>query len=180
MGHFASGELDDSAEQRLVSWGTAWNLAHDYPVTGGSFDVLHNENAFQRYQPRPLPLGFRSSGPHSIYFQLLADQGFVGLGLFLLIIASCFWSLWKLRRIAHQIPGASYLVNYSHMVEVSILGFMVSGAFLGFVYLDVIYQMIGMTAVMKVVLHKELAAHFAQAEDQEKIADQAETVPVLA
>jgi len=35
------------------------------------------------------------------------------------------------------------------MIEVSILAFMVSGAFLGFVYLDVIYQMIGITVVLK-------------------------------
>jgi len=37
-----------------------------------------------------------------------------------------------------------------------VLGFMVSGAFLGFVYLDVIYQMIGLTVVLKVLLRKEL------------------------
>lgn len=158
MGNFLNGELDYSAQQRLVSWGTAWNFAHDYPVTGGSFDVLPNVDVFQRYQPRPLPLGFLSSGPHSIYFQLLADQGFVGLGLFLVLIASCYWSLWRIRRAARRIPSAAYLADYTSMVEVSMLGFMVSGAFLGFVYLDVIYQMIGITVILKVLFRNELAA----------------------
>ena len=156
MGRFAHGNLDYSAEQRLVTWGTAWNFAHDYPITGGSFDVLPNVDVFQRYQPRPLPLGFLSSGPHSIYFQLLADQGFVGLGLFVVLIGSCFWTLWRIRRSARHFPVAEYLVNYTHMVEVSVLGFMVSGAFLGFVYLDVIYQMIALTVVLKVLHRKEL------------------------
>jgi putative inorganic carbon (HCO3(-)) transporter len=155
MGRFFSGDLDDSAQQRLVSWGTSWNFAHDYPLTGGSFDVLPNVQVFQRYQPRPLPLGFLSSGPHSIYFQLLADQGFPGLALFLLLIGSCYWSLWRVRVIARSVPSANYLVPYTHMVEVSILGFMVSGAFLGFVYLDVIYQMIGLVVVLKVLLRNE-------------------------
>ncbi len=156
MGRFFSGDLDESAQQRLVSWGTSWNFAHDYPLTGGSFDVLPNVQVFQRYQPRPLPLGFLSSGPHSIYFQLLADQGFPGLALFLLLIGSCYWSLWRVRVIARSVPSANYLIPYTHMVEVSILGFMVSGAFLGFVYLDVIYQMIGLVVVLKVLLRNEL------------------------
>ncbi|HTP67878.1 MAG TPA: putative O-glycosylation ligase, exosortase A system-associated [Dongiaceae bacterium] len=158
MSRFLNGDLDASAEQRLVSWGTAWNLSHDYPLTGGSFDALPNVQVFQKYEPRPLPLGFLSSGPHSIYFQLLADQGFVGLGIFLLLILSCFWSLWRIRRLAARFSNAAYLVDYSHMIEISILGFMVSGAFLGFVYLDVIYQMIGITVILKVLLRQELLA----------------------
>lgn len=155
MGRFASGDLDESAQQRLVSWGTSWNFAHDYPLTGGSFDVLPNVDVFQRYQPRPLPLGFLSSGPHSIYFQLLADQGFPGLFLFLFLIISCFWSLWRCRVAARSLANAAYLVPYTQMVELSILGFMVSGAFLGFVYLDVIYEMIGLVVVIKILLREE-------------------------
>jgi hypothetical protein len=47
------------------------------------------------------------------------------------------------------------------MVEVSILAFMVSGAFLGFVYLDVIYQMIGFVIILKVLYRRELATGMA-------------------
>jgi len=166
MSGFMHGNLDASAEQRLVSWGTAWRFSHDYPITGGSFDVLPNVDVFQRYQPRPLPLGFLSSGPHSIYFQLLADQGYVGLGLFLFLIGSCFWSLWRIRVAARKLPPAQYLVDYTNMIEASILGFMVSGAFLGFVYLDVIYQMIGMTVVLKVLLRKEVEKWVTQENQQ--------------
>jgi len=169
MGHFSKGNLDASAEQRLVSWGTAWNFAQDYPITGGSFDVLPNVDVFQSYQPRPLPLGYPSSGPHSIYFQLLADQGFVGLGLFLLLIASCFWSLSNIRSSARFVPSADYLVQYTHMIEVSILAFMVSGAFLGFVYLDVIYQMIGITVVLKSLFLRELEARITSMQEEERM-----------
>ena len=179
MGRFMNGDLDASAEQRLVSWGTAWNFSRDYPIAGGSFDVLPNVDVFQRYQPRPLPLGFLSSGPHSIYFQLLADQGFPGAIMFLFLIGSCFWSLWKIRRQVRQLPSAGYLADYSNMVEISILGFMVSGAFLGFVYLDVIYEMIGLVIVIKVLFKQELEdclnrSHEAEADltglDREAIA----------
>ena len=158
MGRFAEGNLDATANQRLVSWGTAWNFSHDFPVTGGSFDALPDEFIFKRYQPRPLPDGLPSSGPHSIYFQLLADQGFVGLALFLVLIASCFLSLLRVRRTARRVPEASWLVDYTLMIEIALLAFMTSGAFLGFVYLDLIYQMIGTVAVLKILLRKELVA----------------------
>ena len=158
MGQFAEGNLDATANQRLVSWGTAWNFSHDFPITGGSFDTVPDEYLFQRYEPRPLPDGLPSSGPHSIYFQLLADQGFVGLGLFLVLLASCFYTLLRIRKIASRIPKLTWLVDYTLMVEISLLGFLTSGAFLGFVYLDLVYQMIGTVAVLKILLRKELAA----------------------
>ena len=123
---------------------------------GGSFDAVPNVDVYRRYQPRPLPDNAPSSGPHSIYFQLLGDHGFLGLGIFLLLMASCLWTLFRVRRSARQIPSARWLIVYSQMVETSILAFMLSGAFLGVVYLDVIYQMIGLTVVLKMLFRKEL------------------------
>ena len=155
MGDFASGNLDSSANMRLTSWTVAWRLSKDYPM-GGSFDAVPNVDVYRRYQPRPLPDDAPSSGPHSIYFQLLGDHGFVGLGIFLLLMASCMWSLFRIRRASRQIPSARWLIVYSQMVETSILAFMVSGAFLGVVYLDVIYQMVGLTIVLKMLFRKEI------------------------
>jgi len=177
MGGFMGGNFDGSAEMRFISWGTAWNLSHDYPLTGGSFYVLQNVDVYQRYQPRPLPNGVLSSGPHSIYFQLLADQGFVGLGLFLLLIGSCFWTLHSIRRVARRVPPLNWLVDYSLMIEISILAFMTSGAFLGFVYIDVIYQMIGLTIALKVLMRKELLAHVSQIEFRRAEAPALDAVP---
>jgi len=165
MSRFMKGDLDSSANQRLVAWETAWRFAQDYPVTGGGFDTLPDENVFQRYKLRDLPEGFPSTASHSIYFQLLSDQGFVGLGLFLMMIASCLWSLWRIRRMCRMLPSANWLVDYTHMVEISILAFMVSGAFLGFVYLDVIYQMVATVVVIKIVFRQAVSEHVAQLEE---------------
>jgi probable O-glycosylation ligase (exosortase A-associated) len=158
MSRFLHGELDSSANQRIVAWETAWHFAQDYPIAGGSFDTLPDVDVFQRYQLRQLPEGFKSTAPHSIYFQLLSDQGFVGLGIFLAMIGSSIWSLSKLRRTVRYVPSAQWVVNYAHTIEVSILGFMISGATLGFVYLDLIYEMIATVVVLKVLFEKEILA----------------------
>jgi len=164
MTRFMKGNLDSSANQRLVAWETAWRFVQDYPVTGGGFDTLPDVNVFQRYKVRDLPEGFPSTAPHSIYFQLLSDQGFVGAGLFLIMIGSCLWSLWRIRRMCRQLPSASWLVSYTHMIEISILAFMVSGAFLGFVYLDVIYQMVATVVVIKILFRKSITEYVTQLE----------------
>jgi len=166
MSNFMQGNLDESADMRFVSWTVAWRLSHDYPM-GGSFDAVPNVDVYKRYQPRPLPANAPSSGPHSIYFQLLADQGFVGLGLFLLLIGTCLWTLFRTRLAARRIASAAWLVPYNLMIETAILAFMISGAFLGVVYLDVIYQMIGLTVIIKMLYRKEyMEAATRQATDE--------------
>jgi putative inorganic carbon (HCO3(-)) transporter len=173
MGRLFHGDLDASAEQRLVAWETTWRFVQDYPITGGGFDTLPDVNVFQRYQPRPLPLGFLSTAPHSIYFQLLADHGFVGLFLFLLLIGSCLLSLYRIGRAARRIPDGQWMMHYAWMIQISILAFMTAGAFLGFVYLDVIYEMIGAVVILKILYAGELARQ------SEKSVAESSTSPVV-
>ena len=67
--------------------------------------------------------------------------------------------------MCRMLPSANWLVDYTHMVEISILAFMVSGAFLGFVYLDVIYQMVATVVVIKIVFRQAVSEHVAQLEE---------------
>jgi putative inorganic carbon (HCO3(-)) transporter len=154
MTGLAHGDVDMSGHQRLVSWGTAWNFAMDYPITGGSFNALPDVEIFQRYQNEPLPGGFLSSGPHSIYFQILEEQGFVGLALYLTLVISCWASLFRLRRRAVR-SSSQWIVPYTHMVEVSLFGFLVSGAFLGLANFDLFYQLVAMVIILKVLYRAE-------------------------
>jgi putative inorganic carbon (HCO3(-)) transporter len=152
------GDVDMSGHQRLVSWGTSWNFAMDYPITGGSFNALPDVEIFQRYQTEPLPGGFLSSGPHSIYFQTLEEQGFVGLGLYLILVASCWATLLSLRRRAARSPSTLWVVPYTHMIEVSLFGFLVSGAFLGLANFDLFYQLVAMVIIIKMLCRAETPA----------------------
>jgi len=156
MGAFAHGNLDSSANQRLVSWRTTWNFVHDYPITGGGFEALPDVVIFQRYQSSPLPGGFLSSGPHSIYFQVLEEHGFVGLGLYLSLVFSCWASMFGLRRRAKQLVSANWMVPYTHIVEVAIATFLVSGAFLGFANFDLYFQVVAITVVLKILYRYEV------------------------
>lgn len=161
MGGLARGDVDMSGHQRLVSWRTSWNFAMDYPITGGSFNALPDVDLFQHYKSEPLPGGFLSSGPHSIYFQTLEEQGFVGLGIYLLLVVSCWISLFRLRNTAGRTPATQWIVPYTHMIEVSLFGFLVSGAFLGLANFDLFYQLVAMVIILKILRSKEVSSTVA-------------------
>jgi len=158
MGGMAHGEVDNSGKQRLVAWQTSWNFAMDYPITGGSFNALPNEALFQRYQSEPLPLGFLSTAPHSIYFQMLEEQGFVGLGLYLVLVGSCWVSLAGLRRKSRRARSTQWIDSYAQMIQISLLGFLVSGAFLGLANFDLFYQLVAMVILLKMLYHADAPA----------------------
>jgi putative inorganic carbon (HCO3(-)) transporter len=145
MGNFAHGELDESAEGRLHAWQFAWTFASEYPIMGGGFETF-TPQLEARFTPQ-----FGFAGPHSIYFQTLGEQGFVGLGIFLLVLGGCFYTLRSLRRRVRGQPSFAWIINYSNMIEISLLGYVVSGAFLPRAYFDLWFQLAAATALLKIL-----------------------------
>jgi probable O-glycosylation ligase (exosortase A-associated) len=149
MGNFAHGELDQSAEGRLHAWQFALTFAKEYPIMGGGFETFTPELE-ARYTPQ-----FAFAGPHSIYFQTLGEQGFVGLGIFLFLLGGCFYSLWSLRRRVRGQPAFSWVANYSNMLEICLLGYVVSGAFLPRAYFDLWFQFVAAAALLRILYTHE-------------------------
>jgi putative inorganic carbon (HCO3(-)) transporter len=135
--------LDDSALSRINAWTYSWNLALDYPLTGAGFEAFTPE-LFERYAPNARDV----HGPHSIYFGVLAEHGFIGLFLYLSLLASCFLSLRQVRRHARA-SGDERAANYAAMLQLSLLGFMVCGAFLGRAYFDYFFTIVACVIILR-------------------------------
>lgn len=161
MGNFAHGHLDDSAERRLNAWHFAFVLAEHYPLTGGGFETF-TPQLFAKYLP-----GEEFAGPHSCYFQMMGEHGFVGFGLFVSLLISCWLSLMKLSRIAKMVPTLEWMLPYCQMLQVSLLAFSVSGAFLPCAYFDLFYQLCAATVILKILSRRELVRLSREAEEQE-------------
>jgi probable O-glycosylation ligase (exosortase A-associated) len=156
MNSFTHGQLDESAESRLIAWKAGWNLAKDYPFTGGGFDVYTDSAVFPQYVDTVDRSTYGQHGPHSIYFQMLGEQGFVGLGLFIVLLATCYASLRKLRRRASFDPRLGWAVSYTQMFEVSLLAYMANGATLGRAYFDLFYEIVACIIVLDVLCQREV------------------------
>jgi putative inorganic carbon (hco3(-)) transporter len=151
MGNFFHGNLDQSAQLRLNAWNFAWELAKHHPITGGGLKTFTPE-LYRRYTPQ-----LEFAGPHSIYFQTLGENGFVGLGLFLTLLISCLLGLRSLRRKARALSSTHWIVPYTHMLEVGLLAFMISGAFLELAYFDLFYQVVGTVGLLGILYKREIA-----------------------
>jgi probable O-glycosylation ligase (exosortase A-associated) len=173
MGSFTQGNLDESAESRIAMWRGGWRLVQDYPLAGGGFDVYTDAAAFSQYVDDADKV-FGQHGPHSIYFQTLGEQGFVGLALFLGLIGSCFLSLRKLRRRAALDEKLSWAIPYTRMFEISLLAYMANGATLGRAYFDLFYQIVACIVVLKIVWQREVAELFEQ---QFAVSTEMEVIP---
>lgn len=144
-------EQDASAQGRINAWTMAFNLAKDRPF-GAGFDSFQ-PYLFELYAPDPEDV----HDSHSIYFQLMGHHGFIGLGLFLLLgVMTWFTASWIIRR-AKRMPGERWAADLAAMVQVSIIGYATSGAFLGVAYFDLYYALVTVVVLTKLVLVKEMA-----------------------
>jgi probable O-glycosylation ligase (exosortase A-associated) len=135
---------EQSANQRLETWKMLWNLAVDRPITGGGFEA-YQRWIFQKYNPSY----DRSHAAHSIYFQVLGEHGFIALGLFLL-----FWALvWRMcsqvAAFSQGSPDEHWAYWLAQMLKVSIVAYLVGGAFLNLAYWDVPYYLFVAVAVAR-------------------------------
>lgn len=145
---------DESAMSRLNSWQFALNLAVDRPIMGAGFDCFTPE-LFSVYAPNPQDV----HDSHSIYFEVLAEHGFVGLLLFLCLALSVWWSSSRLVRRARDDVQNGDMEHLGRMLQVAIIGYAVNGAFLGLAYFDLVYTLIAILVVAKTLIAEtEIAA----------------------
>jgi probable O-glycosylation ligase (exosortase A-associated) len=154
-------EQDASAMGRINAWWMAFNLANDRPLFGGGFDI-YDRAVFGRYAPVPDDV----HAAHSIYFQVLGEHGWVGLLLYL-AIGWLTWRTgsWVVRNVEHR-PDLAWASELTRMVQVSLLGFMVGGAFLSLAYFDVPYYLMSAMVAVKLLVEKEIAAQSTPAPGQ--------------
>ena len=164
MNTISTYEQDESAQGRLTTWTMLTNLALDRPFVGGGFEP-YTAQVFRRY----LPDFTVAHSAHSIYFQVLGEHGFVGLGLFLL-----FWLLtWRLSRriIKHtkNNPEEKWAYWLAKMVQVSLIGYFVGGIFLNLAYWDMPYFLMVALAVTWHVVRSRIPDLSAQPPDRSRV-----------
>ncbi|MGH7299577.1 MAG: putative O-glycosylation ligase, exosortase A system-associated, partial [Candidatus Rokuibacteriota bacterium] len=141
----SSETRDSSVAGRLHAWQTASRIAAAYPVFGEGFRALWNEDLWEVYYGYTFVM---ARDAHSIYFEILAEQGFVGLGLYLALLANTLWMLARIRRRWRGHPEYGYLSAYAEMSQLCLYPFLVCGAFLGVAYFDFYFLLVATSAVL--------------------------------
>jgi putative inorganic carbon (HCO3(-)) transporter len=162
-------QADDSAMSRIYTWKTLWNLALDHPFVGGGFRS-DSAMVFALYAPTGAEFDvFRGSDSavwvaHSIYFQTLGEHGFVGLGLFLTLGVLTWRRAAKLAKMTQGDPDfGDWVPKLMPMIQVSLIGYAVGGAFLSLAYFDWPYYVVGYVALVDAMVRSRQKGRVASA-----------------
>lgn len=142
-------QTDQSAMGRINAWHFAYNVAKTH-LFGGGFRTFTKE-LFMIYAPNPSDV----HDAHSIYFEVMGEQGFPGLAIFLGILFTTLWRLERLRRHAPRDPSRRWVHDLAEMLQFSLLGYMFGGAFLGLAYFDLPYYLVVSALLLEFIAERE-------------------------
>lgn len=153
---------DSTRNDRLHSWEMGWHMFLDHPVFGvGANNYPWNVHV---YEIRSMDLDsapMRMHGgraAHSLYFTLMPELGATGTMVYMLLI----WGLYRrLSEVVKADDGSqekvAELVNLaliSRAMIVSILTFLITGAFISVLYYPHLWYMVGFVMALSCVAHK--------------------------
>ncbi|MFA5494883.1 MAG: putative O-glycosylation ligase, exosortase A system-associated [Porticoccaceae bacterium] len=163
-----AAEEDSSFIGRLWAWKISTLIALDHPLTGGGFGAVLNPQIWDRYAPLtpdfsplatpPIPQSSGTKAAHNIYFQVLGDHGFVGLGIFLLCLLLALLNNMKNARLGKQHDVLWYR-QLASAFTLSLIGYGVTGANVSLAYFDLLYAVLGLIAVMTLQRQQLLPGH---------------------
>jgi len=131
---------DGTAQQRFDLWHAGLDMFAKHPILGVGINnfatVFDAKYRSSRYHG--------ASAPHSIYIQALTELGLAG---FIVVVASIVLVLrrnWQTRKLCEGgDEDDTYIVNFAHALDLSIIGYAVGGAFLTVLYYPHLYIMAG-------------------------------------
>lgn len=136
-------EQDTSAMQRINSWQYSINIADDR-ITGGGLQSW-SKDSFAIYAPNPEWVFVA----HSIYFSVIADHGWPGFCMFMLILALTWRSLSKTIKRTHSNSDPNMLAR---MLQISLIAYGAGGAFLSLAYFDLPWHIIAIAVLISAKL----------------------------
>jgi len=143
---------DASAESRLFIWRVAWQLFKQHPLTGVGFHATAFHYVIDMISP-----GGNVHDIHSIWLQILAEQGIVVFCIWLGMIAAGWVGCRRLARASRNRPEVSWAADLARMGQISILAYVVTGTFLPISSWDVFFTVLVTIGAANPIVARQLA-----------------------
>ena len=149
-------QADESAATRLAVWAWTWDFAKTHPFGGGFEAYRQNHIAYDLKAKASAPAGGAAPAApagdrlavdkgrayHSAYFEMLGEQGYPGLGLWLLINLVGLWRMEVLRR-RYRIGDEQWAGALAGALQTAQLVYLLGAAFIAIAFQPFIYMLIG-------------------------------------
>jgi putative inorganic carbon (HCO3(-)) transporter len=146
MSTIADPTHEQSASTRIAVWTWTWQFALENPFGGG----------FEAYRINTLDymVGDRHSEEHgrafhSMYFEVLGEQGFIGVALFAGLMATFFLGGWRLMRRARELPELDWMADLAKAMLISGCAYFAGTTFIGVAFQPFHYYLFALTVSLR-------------------------------
>lgn len=129
---------------RVQAWHVAFDYANHHFPFGAGIDGPAIASIFHYYMP-----GATVHVAHSIYFEVLGDNGYPGLVLYLLVLTFSLRNARIVVRSTRNHPEFSWAYDLANMLQVSIVSYCVGGAALSMAYFDGFLFLLALTSCVR-------------------------------
>ena len=154
MDTITNWQSDESASTRVAVWSWTWNYALDHPMGGGFEMYRANELQVTKMVTREagestsrerLPYTDRARAFHNSYFEMLGEQGFPGLALWLYLQFTCLIRMEKLRRrYRNSVPENDWVRPLATALQGGHIVYLLGAMFVGIAFQPFIFMLIAM------------------------------------
>jgi hypothetical protein len=152
----ASQTPDAVTRGRTTEMLAAWSVFVDYPILGvgpGQYTPFYSKD-YQVNLPRAfryIPIDRRA---HSLYPELAAETGIVGLAVFMAIALLSMYRLWQARH--RWIQSRPDLANTATAFLLSIIAYLGTSVFLSFAYQRFYWLLLALAGAAVQIFHSEI------------------------
>lgn len=165
---------DQSFLGRVAAWKVSVNIANDNPLLGAGFHAVERQWIWNQYKVTPNIISsvvpqIPAKAAHSNYFQVLGDLGYIGLILFLALLASAFVNRWRIQALAAKSRSdTTWATDLATAINLSLVAFMAGGAGVSLAYFELVYLFIMMLPAIHRILILESAKTKAPVSAQQR------------
>lgn len=139
-------QKDASAENRIAAWEWSWRMALEHPLVGGGYGVFS-------LNKMPGEDGYLEA--HNIFFEVVAQHGFVGLALFVWLIAAAYRSCGTVRRLTARNEDLAWANDLAGMLQISLLVFVAGGTFISIATSPFLFDLVPMIVGLRSIVERE-------------------------
>lgn len=151
LNRFETAGEDRTSQARLERWKDGLEIMNEHPVLGIGY-ANWPTYYISHYLPPP---GLRLGLSHNIYIDAGAELGYVGLGVFLLMVLFTFVNNHRTRKAALALDN-KFLYYLAHAFDAGMIGFLVSASFVSVLFYPYFWMAMAFTVALNNVALKAL------------------------
>jgi probable O-glycosylation ligase (exosortase A-associated) len=155
MSTIGDHQADQSASTRVAVWAWTWDFAKTHPFGGGfdafrqdhiSYDKVITTTAGNNTAVHTERVIESARAYHSSYFEMLGEQGYPGLALWLLLHILGVVQMERIRRRYRTDPpeGMAWISPLADALQQAQIVYLVGGSFVGIAFQPFCYMLVGL------------------------------------